>query len=119
MSDDLVRRHGGIYWFSNGVNWSAIVALVVGAGGSVLFTNATLFSSPLTTGPLGGADLSIPVGMIVGGGVYYTFNRRQVSAQASVTAEESPDAVSFTPSSAPLLATEVEIKPSSGSVGPT
>jgi len=33
------------------------------------------FASPLTTGPLGGADLSIPAGMIVGGFVYYAFNR--------------------------------------------
>jgi NCS1 nucleoside transporter family len=74
-SDDLLRHSGGIYWYSNGVNWSAVAALVLGAGGSVLFTNATLFASPLTTGPLGGADLSIPAGMIVGGFVYYAFNR--------------------------------------------
>ena len=77
-SADLVHSRGGIYWFSNGVNWSAVAALVVGAGGSVLFTNATLFASPLTTGPLGGADLSIPVGMIVGGLVYYLFNRHPI-----------------------------------------
>ena len=56
------RPRGGVYWFSNGVNWTAVASIFLGAGGSVLFTNATLFASPLTTGPLGGADLSIPSG---------------------------------------------------------
>lgn len=75
-SEDLVGRRGGLYWYNNGFNWNALVALIAGAGGAVLFTNATLFASPLTTGPLGGMDLSIPVGMIVSGLVYYLFARR-------------------------------------------
>jgi nucleobase:cation symporter-1, NCS1 family len=70
-STDLLSRNGGVYWYKDGFNWRALAALVLGAGGSVLFTNATLFASPITTGPLGGADLSIPVGMIVGGLTYY------------------------------------------------
>jgi len=70
-SADLLSRAGGTYWYTDGFNWRALAALVLGAGGAVLFTNATLFASPLTTGPLGGMDLSIPVGMIVGGLAYY------------------------------------------------
>jgi purine-cytosine permease-like protein len=105
-SEDLVRPRGGVYWFSNGVNWSAVVALVAGAGGSVLFTNATLFASPLTTGPLGGADLSIPAGMIVGGVVYYVFNRRQASADLPTVSDHEVSttvAPGPTPSAAGLI----------------
>jgi nucleobase:cation symporter-1, NCS1 family len=75
-SQDLLASHGGVYWYNGGVNWAALAALVLGAGAAVLFTNATLFASPLSTGPLGGADLSIPAGMIVGGLAYYLFARR-------------------------------------------
>jgi len=44
--------------------------------------------SPLTTGPLGGADLSIPAGMIVGGFVYYAFNR--LASGAALTEASAP-----------------------------
>ncbi len=118
-SEDLVRPRDGLYWFSNGVNWTAIAALVAGAGGSVLFTNATLFASPLTTGPLGGADLSIPVGMLVGGAVYYAFNRRQASAELPVGAIANTAAVAFAPEpAAPASAAEVDISRGSGSADP-
>jgi nucleobase:cation symporter-1, NCS1 family len=82
-SDDLLSTHGGAYWYRDGVNWRALVALVLGAGASVLFTNATLFASPLTTGPLGGMDWSIPTGMIVGGLAYYLLSRRSLVPAAA------------------------------------
>lgn len=78
-SEDLLRSRGGSYWYRDGFNWAALAALVLGAGAAVLFTNATLFASPLTTGPLGGMDWSIPAGMIVGGLTYYLLARGEIS----------------------------------------
>jgi nucleobase:cation symporter-1, NCS1 family len=78
-SADLLRSRGGSYWYRDGFNWAALAALVLGAGAAVLFTNATLFASPLTTGPLGGMDWSIPAGMIVGGLAYYLLARGEIS----------------------------------------
>lgn len=102
-SMDLGAPRGGMYWFSDGVNWTAIASIFLGAGGSVLFTNATLFASPLTTGPLGGADLSIPVGMIVGGLSYYLFNRKQIAAvtKETVAAPVAAEAGAGTRATAP------------------
>jgi nucleobase:cation symporter-1, NCS1 family len=120
-SHDLVAPRGGAYWFSNGVNWTTVASIFLGAGGSVLFTNATLFASPLTTGPLGGADLSIPVGMIVGGLAYYLFNRRQVavaiaSDPVSAGGTLAPGAPNVVPSS-PALAADADPGKNPGSPG--
>jgi len=78
-SEDLLATRGGIYWYNNGVNWNAIIALVVGAICAAAVTNSTLFVSPLSKGPLGGMDLSIPIGFIVGGGLYYVLQTRRPS----------------------------------------
>ncbi len=82
-ADLLAVRSGGIYWYRDGINWRALAALVLGAAASLLFTNATLFASPLTTGPLGGMDFSIPAGMIVGGGAYYLLARAALARAAA------------------------------------
>jgi NCS1 family nucleobase:cation symporter-1 len=74
--EDLLRARDGLYWYRNGINWVATGSLLLGAGASVLFTNAALFASPLTTGPLGGMTLSIPAGFVVGGAAYYLASRR-------------------------------------------
>jgi NCS1 family nucleobase:cation symporter-1 len=82
-SQDLLRHGGGLYWYRDGVNWAAVAALLLGAGAAVLFTNATLFASPLTTGPLGGQDWSIPAGMIVGGGAYYLLAKGAIARESA------------------------------------
>jgi len=101
-SQDLLSKSGGIYWYSGGVNVRALIALVLGAGASVLFTNATLFASPITTGPLGGMDWSIPAGMIVGGLAYYLFTTRMSApAAANVVADQSGTPAAAGPGAAP------------------
>jgi nucleobase:cation symporter-1, NCS1 family len=81
-SEDLLRSDGGAYWYRKGVNWNAIAALVIGAVAAAAFTNATFFVSPIVSGPLGGMDLSIPVGLIVGGGLYYILEARRSTTPA-------------------------------------
>lgn len=70
-SDDLVKTSGGAYWYRDGFNWRAIASLVVGAVAAALVTNSTLWVSPISKGPLGGLDLSVVVGLIVGAGLYW------------------------------------------------
>lgn len=82
-SEDLLRPKDGLYWYRNGINWSATASLAVGAGAAVLFTDASLFASPLMTGPLGGMTLSIPAGFIVGGVAYYVASRGALGLAAS------------------------------------
>ena len=97
-SQDLLRSGGGLYWFRDGFNWNALAALVLGAGAAVLFTNATLFASPVTTGSLGGMDWSIPAGMIVGGLAYYLLCRRAIARESA----SAPDAVAATGAADPV-----------------
>jgi hypothetical protein len=52
-------------------------------------TNAVRWQSPLSTHVLGGADLSIPVGMLVAGGAYYVLARREPAQQAAPVAESA------------------------------
>ena len=103
-SVDLLSRRGGIYWYQDGFNWGAMGALVLGAGAAVLFTNATLFASPLTTGPLGGMDLSIPAGMIVGGLAYYLYATRMTAPAADPGAvpDDQPGTQAAGPETAPV-----------------
>lgn len=42
---DILRDNGGSYWYSGGVNWTAIVAWVIGAAASYVLTY--LWSSPV------------------------------------------------------------------------
>lgn len=64
----------------------------------MLFTNATLFASPVTTGPLGGMDWSIPAWMIVGGLAYYLLCRCAIARQSA----SAPDAVPATGAADPV-----------------
>jgi purine-cytosine permease-like protein len=73
-SDDFFRGAGGSYWYRGGVNWNAIMALVVGGVAAALCTNSTLVVGPITTA-LHGADISIYAGTIVGGLMYWVLER--------------------------------------------
>jgi purine-cytosine permease-like protein len=71
------------FWFSGGVNWAGATALVVGAVAAGLCVDAP----PLWTGPiadaLGGTDLSLPVGIILGAGIYLLLLRGKRPAAGS------------------------------------
>jgi purine-cytosine permease-like protein len=75
-TSDLLAREGGRYWFAGGVNRAGFASFLLGAVATFFTTNAAKWHSPLSTHVLGGADLSIPVGMLVAGGTYYALQRR-------------------------------------------
>jgi purine-cytosine permease-like protein len=60
------------------INWSGIIAFAVGliAGWSVEDGLVPALQGPISTGLLGGADLSWLVGIVVSGGVYLALSRR-------------------------------------------
>jgi NCS1 nucleoside transporter family len=70
------------------INWSGMVAFVVGliAGWSVQDGLVPALQGPISTGLLGGADLSWLVGIIVSGAVYLVLGRRIVAAPVAVPA---------------------------------
>lgn len=53
-----LRRKGGIYWFSNGFFWPAVLAWVVGGAFGVMTVNADLYVGPWAD-MAGGIDVSI------------------------------------------------------------
>ncbi len=69
----------GPYWYRGGVNWPALGVYLIGIVASLAVANSTLWSSPISTRFLGGADLSLFVGLIVTGALYYLVARRQIS----------------------------------------
>src|SRR5207245_9851494 len=70
----------GPYWYANGINWPALGVYVVGILAALAFANSTLWQSPIATGALGGADLSLFAGLIVTGVLYYLVPRAQRAA---------------------------------------
>jgi NCS1 nucleoside transporter family len=70
------------------INWSGMVAFVVGliAGWSVQDGLVPALQGPISTGLLGGADLSWLVGIIVSGAVYLVLGRRLVAAPVALQA---------------------------------
>jgi purine-cytosine permease-like protein len=69
----------GVYWYKNGVNWPALGVYAVGVLASLAFANSTLWQSPIATGALGGADVSLFAGLIVTGALYYFVARAQLA----------------------------------------
>ncbi|WP_030257387.1 purine-cytosine permease family protein [Streptomyces violens] len=59
------RQRGGRYWFTHGWNWRAMAAWLLSATVGLLFTNLPgQFVGPLG-GLAGGADISLPVGLVL------------------------------------------------------
>ena len=65
----------GIYWYKGGIFWAGLIAWIAGVVISILFTNSTLYVSPLVMNFLGGADISFEVGCISGGLIYWLLAR--------------------------------------------
>ena len=82
----LVARRGGVYWRNGGVNWRAVISLLVGGAAALMWTNA-LYNNPSYLGPLshrtGGSDLSWVLGIVVGGLLYGALSARKVPEEAA------------------------------------
>lgn len=68
-------RPGGRYWYSGGWGVSGLVAFVVGIVASALCLSTDVWTGPIAEA-LGYIDLSVPVGVIVAGGLYAVMSRK-------------------------------------------
>ena len=83
----LLNERGGLYYRQRGVHLPAVIGLVVGMAAAALWLNAySPYVGPLAS-RLGGSDLSVFVGMIFGGIVYWFLARTSVRAEAKVTSD--------------------------------
>jgi purine-cytosine permease-like protein len=65
-------ERGGIYWFTAGWNWRALVAWLAGSVVGVLFIHTSLVTGPFAES-VNGVDLSFISAAVVGGGLYLLF----------------------------------------------
>jgi len=74
--------HSSIYWASGGINWSAIAAQLIGMAAAMSALNTTFgvpsWMHPITVATeavkgnsLSGADFSVFMGLLIGGGAYF------------------------------------------------
>ena len=61
--------NGGRYWFLHGWNLRAVVPLIVGSAVGFLTVQNDLYAAPLAN-IAGGLDVSLPLSIVVGGGLY-------------------------------------------------
>lgn len=62
-------RPGSRFWYSGGWSIAGICALLAGGLATALFLSTGVWTGPLSAA-IGGIDLSVPVGMLVAGGLY-------------------------------------------------
>lgn len=62
-------KTGGIYWFTGGLNWRAVIAYVAGAAVGCMFINTSLFTGPWSD-LANGVDLSTVSALVVTAVVY-------------------------------------------------
>jgi purine-cytosine permease-like protein len=83
-SEDLLSfKPTGVYWFTSGVHWQGMIALVLGGFAAFMCINSSLWVSPLSTYVLLGADISAFVGPLVAGLVYAACAKRTYAAVAT------------------------------------
>ena len=68
------------FWFSHGVNWAGVIALLAGTAVALLCVNTTVLVGPISNW-LDGADISSLTGPLVGGGLYAILSRRAIATQ--------------------------------------
>ena len=85
----LADEHGGRYFRRGGVHWPAVVAQLAGGVAAYLWLNASSGGVLAAVGPLSsrtsGSDLSVFVGLLVGGLAYWLLARRRVQAAGAAT----------------------------------
>ncbi|MGN6762440.1 MAG: purine-cytosine permease family protein [Leifsonia sp.] len=69
------------YWFAGGFSVGGFGALLLGTVAASFCLNTTFYVGPVTQA-LGGADISVFIGAIVGGGIYAAVEGRRIRAAA-------------------------------------
>jgi nucleobase:cation symporter-1, NCS1 family len=88
-SRSLLSGRAGIYWRNGGLHVPGLIAQAVGMLAAASWLDTTVWKGPLSTAT-NGADFSVFMGALFGGGVYFVLARRRVPAEAA-RALPSPD----------------------------
>jgi NCS1 family nucleobase:cation symporter-1 len=81
-SRSLLDSRAGIYWRNGGIHVPGVVAQVTGMLAAASWLDTTVWQGPLSTST-NGADFSVFMGALFGGGVYYLLARRSVPEEAA------------------------------------
>jgi nucleobase:cation symporter-1, NCS1 family len=77
----LMQTAGGVYWRNGGFNIPGLVAQLIGMLAAASWLNAfPAWTSPLSN-HTGGADFSVFMGALFGGGIYYLLAREAIAAE--------------------------------------
>jgi nucleobase:cation symporter-1, NCS1 family len=81
----LLVTRPGLYFRGSGIHWAGIAAQLIGMAAAASWLDAfPAWTSPLTN-HTGGADFSVFMGALFGGGVYWLLARRRVPAEADAS----------------------------------
>ncbi|MGA9859649.1 MAG: cytosine permease [Solirubrobacteraceae bacterium] len=83
-SRSLLNGRAGIYWRRGGVHLPGVIAQAIGMLAAASWLDTTVWQGPLATAT-NGADFSVFMGALLGGGVYFLLARRSVPAEAEGT----------------------------------
>lgn len=78
----LLSTRAGIYWRNGGIHVPGLLAQLIGMGAAASWLDTTVWQGPLSSAT-NGADLSVFMGALFGGGVYFLLARRAVSSEAA------------------------------------
>jgi len=94
QADAWMKWGSGAYWYTGGIFWPGIVALLVGITASILFSNSPTYVSPLMRDYLGWGDLSFESGLVLSALTYFLLARRHPSFRQSPVRMAAADVTS-------------------------
>jgi nucleobase:cation symporter-1, NCS1 family len=90
-SGALMQTAKGMYYRDGGVHWPGVIAQLVGMCAAASWLNAyPAWIAPLST-HTGGADFSVFMGALFGGGIYYLWTRASVRAEAEAATDDADE----------------------------
>ena len=90
-SGALMQTAKGLYYRHGGIHWPGVIAQLLGMAAAASWLNAyPAWIAPLSS-HTGGADFSVFMGALFGGGLYYLLNRRSVRAEAEASTRDADE----------------------------